>query len=66
MGQGERVVSVGVAMPRSLALRARIAAARQDKSRSSLITEILEAALQDLEAGKDREKEQLDATGEDG
>ena len=66
MGQGERVVSVGVAMPKSLALKARIVAAQQDRSRSSFITEILEDALQDLEAGKNHEKEQLDATGEDG
>jgi len=66
MGQGERVVSVGVAMPRDLALKARIVAAQQDKSRSSFITEILEAALRDLEAGKDHEDEGMDATEESG
>jgi len=66
MGQGERVVSVGVAMPKDLALKARIVAARQDKSRSSFITEILEAALQDLEAGENHEDEEMAATEESG
>jgi len=50
--QGKDVVSVGIAMPKDLALKARVVAAGQDKSRSALITEILEAALRNLDIGE--------------
>jgi hypothetical protein len=53
------------AMPKDLALKARIVAAQQDRSRSSLITEILEAALLDLEAWN-HEDEEMAATEESG
>ena len=48
MIEKKQLITFGVSMPRSLAIKARIAAARRNKSRSAFIVELVEAAVRDM------------------
>ena len=44
----KKMITFGLSMSQSLAIRARIVAAQQNKSRSAFISEVVEAAVREL------------------